>query len=234
MSKIKKSISPAYEEQITLYSPEYGDTSETIELNQITHELLQSNNWKEQQNLLRIYDNKFLNINKKQGKNIQSFTIHLTLLDPKAVRKLAIKFRYLFFSAILFGLSWLIYLLSQQDISFLDTPYMYSMMALPATAGAILLVYMIKQSKHVLIFYSQHGRAPIVELIYNNPRKQTFKFFMSEPVNCISAAQSKNYYNESQILAAELSEHRRLRDQKVLPNAEYEQAKTKIFKKHSQ
>lgn len=226
-------IPAATDEQITLYSPEYGDISESIELNEITHELLQNNTWKEQQYLLRIYDNKFLNVNKKLGKATKSFNIHLTFLDPKPLRKLIIQFRYMLYTALFASLAWLVLYLMQLDIELFKSPYMYSLVVLPATVGAILFVYMIKQSKYVLRFYSHHGRAPVVELLINNPRKPLFKAFVTELTNCIHESKSRNYYNESQILAAELSEHRRLRDENVLTNAEYEKAKANIFSLHS-
>ena len=145
------------DEQITLYSPEYGETSEPIDLNQVTLELLQTSNWKEQQKLFRIYDNKYLNVNEKHAKKTSSYNIHLTLLDPNPARKRLINLKHLLIAGGLFCLAWLIYQLIQLDFAGFSSPYMYSLVVLPVTLGAMLLVYMIKQAKHVLIFYSNHG-----------------------------------------------------------------------------
>ena len=221
------------DEQITLYTPEYGEPSETIDLNQVTLELLQINKWKEQQKLIRIYDNKYLNVNEKQAKKTCSYNIHLTLLDPNPARKRHINLKYLFVAAGLFCLAYLIYLMKQLDFLGLSNTYMYSLIVLPITIGAMLMVYMIKQAKHVLIFYSNHGRVPVVEMFYKNPTKNQFNAFAGELFNYIQTVKANNYYNDSQTLAAELSEHRRLRDEGVFSDEVYEQAKANILTNHS-
>ncbi|WP_455202526.1 hypothetical protein [Kaarinaea lacus] len=220
-------------EQITLYSPEYGEQTETIDLNQVTLELLQTSKWKEQHKLFRIYDNKYLNVNEKHAKRTSSYNVHLTLLNPNPTRKRCLNAKYLLIAGILFGLAWLVYSLIQQGVTGFTNPYMYSLVVLPVTAGIILIVYMIKKFKHVLIFYSDHGRVPVVEMFYKNPSKNSFNAFAGELINCIQAVKAENYYNDSQTLAAELSEHRRLRDEGVFSDEVYEQAKANILTNHS-
>ena len=221
------------DEQITLYSPEYGEQTETIDLNQVTLELLQTSKWKEQQKLFRIYDNKYLNVNEKHAKKTSSYNVHLTLLNPNPVRKRCLNVKYLLIAGLLFGLAWLVYTLIQQGITGFTNPSMYSLVVLPVTIGTILIVYMIKKSKHILIFYSDHGRVPVVELFYKNPSKNSFNAFAGELINCIQTVKAENYYNNSQTLAAELSEHRRLRDEGVFSDNVYEQAKANILTNHS-
>lgn len=222
------------DEQITLYSPEYGEQSETIDLNQVTLELLQTSKWKEQQKLFRIYDNKYLNVNEKLAKRTSSYNVHLTLLNPNPVRKRCLNAKYLLFAGLLFGLAWLIYSLIQQGVTGFTNPYMYSLVVLPITLGTILIVYMIKKFKHILIFYSEHGRVPVVEMFYKNPSKNSFNAFAGELINCIQTIKAEHYYNNSQTLAAELSEHRRLRDEGVFSGDVYEQAKANILTNHSE
>ncbi|WP_455208581.1 hypothetical protein [Kaarinaea lacus] len=220
-------------EQITLSSPDYRDNAEAIELNQVTLELLQTVSWKEQQKLLRIFDNKFLNINEKNAKKTTSYNIHLWLLDANPVRKRILHVKYLLTACALMALGWLAYYVIQLGIPGFSNPYLYALPVLPITAGIILLVYMIKLSKHVLLFYSDHGRIPLVEVFYNNPGKNRFNQFAGELINCIHAVKTENYFNEQQILAAELSEHRRLRDEGVISDAVYEEAKNNILTYHS-
>lgn len=221
------------DEQITLYSPEYGEQTETIDLNQVTQELLQTSKWKEQQKLFRIYDNKFLNVNENQAKKTSTYNVNLALLNPNPTRKRSLNFKYLLIGGGMFGLAWLIYYLMQLGISGFTNPYIYSLVVLPITIGAMLIVYMVKQAKHTLIFYSDHGRVPIVEMFYKNPSKNSFNAFAGELINCIQAVKAENYYNDSQTLAAELSEHRRLRDEGVFSDEIYEQAKANILTNHS-
>ena len=130
-------------------------------------------------------------------------------------------------------LAWMVFQMIQLQIFGFSNPYMYSLVVLPITIGVMLIVYMIKQAKHVLIFYSNHGRVPVVELFYKNPSAKEFNSFAGELINCIQTAKANNYYNDSQILAAELSEHRRLRDENVFSNEIYEQAKVNILTNHS-
>ena len=221
------------DEQITLYTPEYGEPSETIDLNQLTLELLQTSQWKEQQKLFRIYDNKFLNINEKQAKKTNSYNIHLSLLNPNPTRKRHINLKHLFTATGLFCLGWLIYYMIRINLFGSSNPYLYSLAVLPITIGTMLIVYMVKQAKHVLIFYSNHGRVPIVEMFYKNPNKNQFNAFAGELINYIQTVKANNYYNDSQTLAAELSEHRRLRDEGVFSDKIYEQAKANILTNHS-
>lgn len=221
------------EEQITLYSPEYDAQDETISLNAVTDELLQTIGWKEQQKLLRIFDNKFLNVNEKNSGKTTSFNIKLTLLDAKPVHKRIINIRYLVISAILFAAAWVVYYFTRLQLSPFSNPYFYGLTAIMTALGAISFVYMVKQSRHVIIFLSRHGRIPVVELFFRNPDKSTFNVFLNRLIHCSNTLKESNYYTDSQTLAAELSEHRRLKNEGIISNEDYEQAKRRIFSSHS-
>ena len=221
------------DEQITLYSPEYNSGNEDITLDNITHELLQTNNWKEQQKLFRIFDNKYLNVGEKSAKATTSFIIKLSLLNARPVHKRIIGFKYFFMGLALFFFAWATYYLIQIRAPYFTSLYMYAAVALLVSAGAILLVYMVKRTKNILVFYSEHGRIPIVEMLFRNPDKTSFQQFTNELINCIQSSKTENYYTDSQLLAAELSEHRRLRDEGILSSKQYEKAKARIFSSHS-
>jgi hypothetical protein len=222
------------ENQITLSSSDYSDKIEKIELTHVTQELLQAAKWREQHKLLRIFDNKFLNINEKISKKTVSYNIHLWLLNANPIRKRYFQVKFLFIASVLFGLGALVYYLMQLGIKGFGSPYLTAIPILLVTAGAMMVVYAMKQYKHVLIFYSDHGRIPLVELFYNSPEKASFNHFAGELINGIQSAKAKNNYNEQQILAAELSEHRRLKDEGILSDAVYEKVKTNILTYHSQ
>ncbi|KPJ90855.1 MAG: hypothetical protein AMJ55_12875 [Gammaproteobacteria bacterium SG8_15] len=226
--------STSNENQITLSSSDYSDKIEKIELNQVTHELLQAANWREQHKLLRVFDNKFLNVNEKVSKKTVSYNIHLWLLDANPVRKRILPLKHALIAGALFALGCLVYYLIQLGIPGLSNPYLQAIPVLLVTAGAILVVYAIKQYKHVLIFFSDHGRIPLIELFYNSPSKSSFNQFAGELINAIHSAKAHNNYNEQQMLAAELSEHRRLKDEGVLSDAVYEKVKNNILTYHSQ
>jgi hypothetical protein len=221
------------EEHITLYSPAYSDQTEEVNLNQVTQELLQTNRLKEYQQLCRIFDDKFLNINQKHGRNSRGFTVPLSLLDEQPVSRWFIRFRYLFLAAILFVLAWAAYALMQHNIGIFNHPNTYAAITLLLTIGAILIVFMVKQSRHVLIFRSRHGHMPLLELLYNKPDKYRFRQFAAQLRELIARCDTQNHYTESQRLAADLAEHRRLRNERILTDKQYEQVKQNIMACHS-
>jgi len=226
--------STSNENQITLSSSDYSDKIEKIELNQVTQELVQTASLREQKKLLRVFDNKFLNINEKKAKKTTSYNIHLWLLSANPIHRRKIPVKPLLIGCALFVLAWLAYHFIKTGIPGINSPYLQAIPVLLGTAGAILVVYAFNQYKNVLIFYSDHGRIPLVELFYNNPSKSSFKKFTGDLVNAIHSAKSKKNYNAQQMLAAEVSEHRRLKDEGVLSDAFYEKAKTNILNYHSQ
>lgn len=219
-------------EQITLHSSEFDQLEEDITPTTITGELSQSVNIKEQIKLFRIFDKKHLNVNEKTAKGTISFFVNLTILDAKPAHKRIIKFAPLFWGVFFISLAWFAYYLKNIGLPILTSPYVYTAIILFAAIGLILIVYVVKATRNVLIFYSEHGRIPLVELFYRVPNKATFLHFVSELSDCINANKSKSYYTDSQTLAAELSEHRKLRDKGILSNKDYETAKNNIFSSH--
>lgn len=221
------------EDQITLYSPQYGAQSEQFSLNQITAELLQTSKLRECQKLFRIFDHKYLNVNEINAGKFRSFTLVLMSLDDKPTARWIIRLRYLLLAVLCFILASMVMTLIHRAYAFFSNPYLYSVVALLVTAGAILLVYTYKSARHVLQFKSKHGQVAVVELLYNNPDKARFRQLAGEISRNIKQCQTQNYYTDAQVLAAELSEHRRLRNEGILSDKVYQQAKQHILDLHS-
>lgn len=221
------------EEHITLYCPEYSEPTAEVSANEVTLELLQSSRVREYQQLLRVFDDRFLNVNERTPRKNASFVIPLSLLDDKPAGKWFIRLRYLLFAGILFAMAWGGHLLMRQRVGIFSHPDMYAVITLLLTVGAILIVYLIQQSRHVLVFKSKHGQIPLVALRYNRPDKYRFRQFAARVCELIRQCDRQNYYTESQILAAELSEHRRLRDEGLLSDEQYEQVKRHIMACHA-
>ena len=224
-------------EQITLYTPDYQSQEKEIEFKTVTHELLQTSSMKELQKLFRIYDNKFLNINEKTSGTLTSHNIRLSMLDPAPAKKFIFSFTSFILALMFFAVAFGTYKLIGHQIPgipnrYVTSPYMYSTIALAAALGMMFVVIMIKRSRRVLVFYSKNGRTPIVELLLRNPDKRTFNNFILELISCVRAITANNYYTDTQIMAAELSEHRRLRDEGLLVHAAYEKAKNRILNSH--
>ena len=79
-------------------------------------------------------------------------------------------------------------------------------------------------------FRSQFGKIRLFELANNNPGKDDFRDFINKIVVQINKSKAAKGMNQSQLLAAELKELRRLKDEKIVPEEAYEKAKRLIFK----
>ena len=220
------------EEEITLSSSAFDQIKDDNKPTTVTREMSQAVQIKEQLKLFRIFDRKYINVNEKEAAAVKSYFFDLSMLDPKPVRKRNLKFKPLIFGLVLLAFAWITYSLKKAEHPLFTSLYVYTAIAVFVAAGLILLVYVIKEFRNSLIFYSQHGRAPIVELLYNVPDKIEFRQFVAELIECIETSKLNIFYSNSQLLAAELSEHRKLRDEKALSSKDYEKAKNNIMKLH--
>lgn len=220
------------EEQITLSSAAFDQFKDDDSPATVTKELSQAVQIKEQLKLFRIFDNQTINVNEKTADGIVSFYFKLAMLDPTPAHKRKIKFTPLLIGFALLGIAWIIFSQKQAGHPLLDSPYVYTAIVAFVAIGLIFLVYVIKEFHNVLIFYSQHGRIPIVELLYRVPDRQSFHQFVSELIENIQTTKSNTAYSNTQFLAAELTEHRKLRDEGAISAKEYELAKNNIMKYH--
>jgi len=85
-------------------------------------------------------------------------------------------------------------------------------------------------SHDTVYFRSQFGKIRLFELANNNPDKDTFRSFVNRIVVQINKSKAAKNMNQSQLLAAELKELRRLKDENIVPVESYEKAKQQIFK----
>jgi len=220
------------EEQITLSSAAFDQFKDDDTPKTVTNELSQSIQIKEQLKLFRIFDKKYINVNEKTADGTISFFFKLAMLDPTPARKRKIKFLHLLSGCILLAAAWFTFTLKQAGHPLLTSVYVYTAVAVLVALGLILIVYVFKEFSNVLVFYSLHGRIPIAELLYHIPNKREFNQFVSELIENIKNSKSHVYYSESQLLAAELTEHRKLRDESIISNKIYELAKNNIMKYH--
>lgn len=96
----------------------------------------------------------------------------------------------------------------------------------------ICLVFTIRSIKSVWQFRTNFGKVPVMEIINNIPSRSTVQEFIDHLSKVITNAGQTNYFTEAQNLAAELSEHRRLRDEGIISNSEYENVKSQIMGLH--
>ena len=98
-----------------------------------------------------------------------------------------------------------------------------------ALAALLMFLY---QSPNVMEFRSRYGNCVLIRLLKNQPSKQEFRHFTDELKTRVLAASQVVTFNKKQMLAIELNELRRLTDEGVLLEDEYQRAKDRVMKMH--
>ena len=94
------------------------------------------------------------------------------------------------------------------------------------------LLFLLYQSPNVTEFRSRYGSCPLISLMQNKPDTDTFSKFTKEIRARILAASQNVTFDKKQMLSFELQELRRLADNKVLSENDYNRAKSRVMKMH--
>ena len=199
------------------------------DLRKITLKLLQLNNLKDKQRLICVFDQKVLKLTEKSSSQTRSYMIDLSLLDeaPRRVYNINLKFLTAFLT--LEVITYAVYVLKTIGLGFLSSSYINAAIALLAASSVIMLLLAVKSFNNKWVFYTLNGRTPILELFNNNPNRKIFQKIFSGLIANISRARSENRLTAAQRQAKEVSEHRRLRDEGILTQEQYEKAKANIL-----
>lgn len=100
------------------------------------------------------------------------------------------------------------------------------------TAAAVVGLFGLYRSSDRLVFHSQHGGAPLLVLINRGRGNNEFQSFLQDITERTRRARAQSYGNERDLLAAELREHRRLKDEAVISEEQYEAARSRILHCH--
>lgn len=100
-----------------------------------------------------------------------------------------------------------------------------------AAAMAVMLFFLRSEDK--LVFHARYGRTPLVQILGKNPSKAEFTRFVEALRTAIRSAAAEIGDDKERLLKGELREHRRLRDDGVLPEAVYEKVKRRILLRYS-
>jgi len=101
---------------------------------------------------------------------------------------------------------------------------------LSACAG-LSLILAIYRSHDRLVFYSQHGRVPLVVLFNRSPDRVTLGSFTGVLAQQIKDAK-RNYLGNNHALNEELKELRRLMEAGIISSRRYDFAKQRILSQH--
>jgi hypothetical protein len=159
----------------------------------------------------------------------RSYELDCTFLDPHARRVLRIDWWsagvFLLLLSCALALPWL------AASSAISTLALAGSVVLMFGAAAAALLVCLHRSSDSVVFYTRHGRAPLLRFLNRNPTAAELECFVSDISERIQRA-SAQWDNKQQFLSAELKEHRRLKDQGILTPESYEAVKRRILGKH--
>jgi hypothetical protein len=172
-----------------------------------------------------LYNNHRLAV-RTQGllRNPRDYDVDLGILDPHPRRQIRIAWHYVLGFAVLSA--------SAAFLAFFSAST-NSMLSIAASASAVLsLVLALYCSHDRLVFYSQHGRVPLVVLFNRLPDRATLNAFTDALVKEIKDA-GVLYPHTGETLSEELKEHRRLREAGVISSQRYDIVKRRILGQHN-
>ncbi len=167
-------------------------------------------------------------IERKHGGKLK-FRVNLSYLDPRPVHRFQLAESWIISAAIFAIISLLMIYLNW----FREPPFSTSLgMTLTISALTLCLISLllgVLKSEDRIYFYSQYGRASILELLNRNPDKQSLESFLNTLSQHIISAQTSARLDRTEQLVQELKELRRLKDEMVITEETYEKAKQRIF-----
>lgn len=225
-------------DQITLSSSEPPVVNpHRKNLNQVTTEFLQESKFNGIKCLFRVYDKRIVKITKKTHKGHRDYLVNLVVLDDRPSIGIGIKLKFLVWSAIIGAMSFGVLQLKYLNLELLAQyakPYHYYVVAgLLGAASILLFITLLRSITFEWQFKSLHGRKPLVRFLMFSPGFGAVRSMLKRISDNIQLTRSNNYMSDELELAAELKEHRRLRDEGLLSSRDYEKAKARIMKLQS-
>ena len=199
---------------------------------QINRVLVQESRFKGEVRRFEIYNDKFIKINIHNVFGDKTYHLNMGMLEPWPILHRRISWRWLL-GLIYFGLATIIYgvyLYLHPDSETIGRliPFI-TLLLLLALAALLMFLY---SSPNVMEFRSRYGNCALIGLLKNQPSKQEFRHFTDELKTRVLAASQVVTLNKKQMLGIELKELRRLTDDGILLEQEYQQAKDRIMSMH--
>jgi len=167
---------------------------------------------------------------KNRHKRKYKYRVDLSYLDPHPARERHIAWKWLFATLGLALLGALLIYTTWFANWIEPTVYFLAFLVIDVLATLICLLLFMRNTYDRIIFKSQYGRVKLIELLNRYPDKKTFREFVGRFILQIKQAAKTKAYNQSTFLAQELVELRRLKDETVITEEQYEIAKTSILK----
>ena len=189
---------------------------------------IQRNQATGEERTFEIFNDKYIQITTRELLRERSYHLNLSMLEPWPSRQRSISWRWMM-SLIYFGFATIVYLayiiqMSNADAVGRFIPFILIFTLL--TLGSILMF--LYRSPNVMVFRSRYCGVVLISLFLNNPGKDEFKSFVEElKVRILSASQAVRI-DKNQMLFNEITKLRRLTNEGVLGEDDYERAKRRI------
>ena len=165
--------------------------------------------------------------NKHQKK--YKYRVDLSFLDPRPLRVRKVAWNWLYGSVGLAIISLVMIYLGWFSDSFKPSNYYETSLIVVISAMMISLLLFAHNSYDKVIFKSQYGRVKFIEILNMYPNKKSFRKFLTRFVMQVKNEKAKRNYSQYKFLTRELQELRRLKNEEVISETEYESGKKFIF-----
>lgn len=191
--------------------------------------LHQESNARGEKRLFEIYNDKFIKVTTNNIINNKSYHLNLSMLAPWPVRHRDVSWQWLlavlYFSLTTFAYT--AYLFYFQESSKLEKLLPFIVIFLLLSLGSFLMF--LYRSPNVIEFKTRYGNCVVLSLLYNNPNKKIFKEFIEEiKLRSLSASQVIKI-DKNQMLDIEMNELKRMRNEGVISEHHYADAKARIL-----
>jgi hypothetical protein len=194
--------------------------------------LHQESNARGEKRTFEIYNEKFIKVKINSLVSHHSYHLNLSMLAPWPVRHRKISWQWLL-AVIYFSiatLAYTAYLVYLPESTKLEKLLPFIIIFLLLSLGTFLMF--LYRSPNVMEFKSRYGNCVVLSLLHNKPNPKDFKHFVEEiKLRSLTASQSLKI-NKSQMLNVELSELRRMQEEGILTQHDYEEAKARILQVH--
>ncbi len=220
-----ESIDLSSNEDITQFTDE-----EQVDVNQINQEFVQENKLKGEAREFTIFNDSqcYQSVRLKHGGKYK-FRANLTYLNAKPKRSFDLAEGWLITAAITAIFSFLLVYLRWFSQIQMDNQILTMALSLSITFTLIAFMVGLLKTRDRILFYSKFGHVPVLELMNYKPDRESFKQFIDQLSSYIIKAQHAADLSATDALVMELKELRRLKDETVIAESQYEQAKKKIL-----
>ena len=178
---------------------------------------------------IKLVDGRELQVLNKGKKSEQSYSVDILSLRDKSKKVTSVAWKW-FASSLLFFTVMLILLKVLPNYLTEDKNLYLGIVLLVGIAGSVFsLIKFWKNTSQNQIFYSRNAHVPIITLRAGKPSNKTFTAFIEQIEERVKKFRNHMDIAQDKQLTGEMKMLRRLSDDGIISNKDYEQAKKKLF-----